>query len=102
SNSFTCSVHRTLAKQRYLFDRDESEIRQRMTTLFSKNFADNFGIDNCKDKIRISKEIATEILKLLEEYIIWSYSLDVESKDFDLLILEQFGLTCCNSCANRV
>src|SRR5690606_19464231 len=98
-NTFTCKVHRTLAKQRYLFDKDEDKIRERMKELFSETFVENFGMANTKEKIRTSYEIVKEILRLLEKYIKWSYSLNVKDKDFDLLILEQFGLVCCKLCS---
>lgn len=101
NNAFTCPVHRTLAKQRYLFNREEEMIRERMKTVFSENFVGNFGMKNIEDKIRISKEISREILRLLEEYIKWTLGLDVENKNFDLLILEQFGLSCCRLCGNQ-
>lgn len=98
-NSFQCKVSRTFAKFKHLLKKSDDEIREKMTELFSEQFADNYGIENLRKKFEISKNLNYQIISELLEYFKWTYKIDI--KDFDNLTLEKFGLECCNNCKNE-
>ncbi len=95
-NYFPCKVSRTFSKYKYLLRKSDEEIKSKMTELFTEHFADNYGIENLKNKFLISKRINNEVISELLEYFKWTYEID--NKEFDILTLEKFGLECCNSC----
>lgn len=99
-NTFQCKVSRTFAKFKYLLNHKDEEIDAKMSEIFSENFVTNYGLENLKEKLFISKEINFKLIDLLLEYIKWT--LDINSKEFHSLTLEQFGLECCHSCRNEV
>lgn len=67
-----------------------------MTEVFSSVFVENYGIDNFKEKFKLSKIYTYKIIELIIEYLKWNYNL--EDKKFDKITLEQFGLECCYFC----
>lgn len=98
-HAFPCQTSRTFAKFSYLLKKTDKEVREKMKAVFSDAFVDNYGLDNLKNKFKIANDVKTEVIKLLLEYLKWSYNL--KNKDFDNLTLEQFGLICCASCINE-
>ena len=95
-NSFQCKVSRKFAKFKYLLNKTDDEIHQKMSDLFAPEFTDNYGLENLKRKFEISKRINNQIISELLEYFKWTYK--IEEKKFDALTLEKFGLKCCSFC----
>lgn len=96
SNSFQCKTSRTFAKFNYLISKSDEEIKSKMADVFSESFADNYGLDNLKQKFKKAKDIKFSLISELLNYIKWTYKLS--EKNFDVLTLERFGLVCCHSC----
>lgn len=98
-NTFQCKVSRTFSKFKYLLTKSDAEIISKMGEIFSKEFVENYGMVNLKNKFEISKNLSYKIIELLLDYIKWTYKL--ENKDFNNLTLETFGLECCYSCKSE-
>jgi hypothetical protein len=98
-NTFQSKVARTFAKFKYLSDKSDAEITQKMSEIFSPEFTQNYGIKNLREKFELSKKHTYKIINLILNYIKWTYKLD--TKEFDNLTLEKFGLECCHSCKNE-
>jgi hypothetical protein len=95
-NIFQCKISRKLSKFKYLLKMSDLEIKQKIDEVFVEGFTNNYGIENLKEKFKVSKGIVYEIISLLLEYIRWNYK--ANDKDFNILTLEKFGLECCISC----
>lgn len=98
-NTFQCKVSRTFSKFKYLLTKTDAEIISKMGDIFSKEFVENYGIVNLKNKFEISKNLSYKIIELLLDYIKWTYKL--ENKDFNNLTLETYGLECCYFCKSE-
>lgn len=98
-NIFSCEVSRTLSKFHYLLRKPDGEIKEKMSEVFSKEFTDNYGMKNIKDKLEFSRNLKTEIIIQLLDYFKWSYKLD--EKKFNNVTLEKFGLDCCSNCKKQ-
>jgi hypothetical protein len=95
-NVFSCQTTRILSKFDYLLDKSDSEIKEKIKELFSDIFIENFGLDRLKILFRQSKIIKFDLMSNLLNYFKWNYKL--KDKNFDNLLLEKFGLVCCEGC----
>ena len=98
-NTFQSKVSRTFAKFKFLSEKSDTEIIQKMSEIFTPEFTENYGIKNLREKFELSKKYTYKIIELILEYIKWTFNLD--KKEFDNPTLEKFGLECCNSCKNE-
>lgn len=98
-NVFNCKTNRIIAKFKNLENKSDEEISDKMTQVFSSTFVKNYKIRNFRDKFSTSKKLTRPIIKLILEYLKWSYNLD--TKDFDKITLENFGLQCCYVCKKK-
>lgn len=99
NKEFPCKITKIMSKFKHLLLSTDNEIQAKMTEVFSPNFVKNYGMEKLKKKLQVSKEITYKITKLILEYFKWNYN--SESKSFDVLTLETFGLECCLSCYQR-
>ena len=95
-SNFPCRVTRTIAKFKHLLDKTDDEIKEKISSLFTPVFIENYGLNNLKLKFSTSKEITNKIISNLLEHIKWTYN--IKEKNFDTVTLEKFGLECCLSC----
>ena len=95
-NTFSGKVLRIHSKHDYLLSKSDIEISDKLSNLFSPEFVTNYGLVNIKEKFTIAKSIKLNILKNLIEYFKWTYGLN--DKDFNVVVLEKFGLECCSFC----
>lgn len=100
NNTFQCKVSRTFSKFKYLLAKSDQEIITKMSEIFSEKFVENYGIEKLKGKFEISKVLSYKLIELILDYIKWTYKL--ETKDFDIVTLEKFGLECCYSCEKDI
>ncbi len=98
-NSFSCPVTRTLSKFQYLLNMSDYDIAKKLGEIFSADFVKNYGIENVKEKLSISKKIKYQVIELILDYFRWTYKFD--NKIFDVTTLEQFGLECCGGCLKK-
>ncbi|MVM42114.1 hypothetical protein GO730_37980 [Spirosoma sp. HMF3257] len=94
--NFPCGVTKTIAKFKYLLTKDDEEIKNKISELFSINFIKNYGLEKLKIKFKISKYLTNRIITLILDHIKWAY--DINEKRFDDKTLEKFGLECCLTC----
>ncbi|MDA7762296.1 hypothetical protein N8927_03820 [Crocinitomicaceae bacterium] len=93
------------SKFKHLLTATDDEINDKMTEVLasdryrSEDFIANYGINNLKKKFAIAKKLNNEIISELLTYFKWTYNID--SKDFDTLTLEKFGLKCCYKCKSK-
>lgn len=93
------------SKWKHLLTASDDEINDKMTEVLrsdryrSEDFIANYGIDKLKNKFAIAKKLNNEIMSELLTYFKWTYNID--SKDFDTLTLEKFGLKCCYHCNSK-
>lgn len=99
-NTFSCKILRTLSKFDYLLRKTDIEIQSKMIEVFSKEFITNYGVKNCKEKFKVSRDIKTKLMAQLIDYFKWTYKLN--DKNFSNITLEDFGLECCDSCKKNV
>ena len=99
-NIFSCKTTRILSKFDYLINKSDSEIKEKISELFSNQFIQNYGMDRLKNLLKEAKDIKYEIMTNLLNFFKWSYKL--REKDFDSIILENFGLVCCDGCKKSV
>lgn len=100
ANVFSNKVLRILSKHDYLLNRSDYEISTKLATIFTPQFVSNYGINNVKEKLVTAKSIKFEIMKNLIEYFKWTYGLN--EKDFNEVVLENFGLECCAFCKKNI
>lgn len=96
SNEFSCKVLRIISKFDYLSRKSNSEIEDKISEVFSKEFIVNYGINNLKEKFRNSRSIKIKLIKELLSYFKWNYK--INDKKFNTITLESFGLECCGNC----
>ncbi len=96
-NAFQCPISRKISKFKYLLKRDNLELKSKIDEVFTDGFTDNYGIKNLRDKFKLAKTLNNQIILLLIDYFRWTYSAD--TKSFDKIVLEDFGLACCSNCA---
>ena len=100
SNTFSGKTLKILSKFDYLLAKDDLEIMDKLSVIFSNEFVENYGIENVKEKFAIAKKIKFEIMKNLIDYFKWTFGL--KDKDFNVVVLEKFGLECCNFCRREI
>lgn len=96
TNIFSCKVSRILSKHDYLLKKSDQEINAKMKELFSDLFVSNYGMETIKDKLKLSKNIKSNLKQNLLEYFKWTYKSN--KNGFDNSTLENFGLVCCEKC----
>lgn len=95
-NRFSCKNTRILSKFDYLINKSDTEIKEKVSELFSDVFIENYGINKLKDLFIDSKNIKYDLISNLLDYFKWTYNL--VDKNFEVITLESFGLECCGRC----
>jgi hypothetical protein len=96
-NTLNSYEKRILGKWEGMQYKTDIEIRDKVIDLVGENFFNNYGIQNIKDLWKNYAKVKRGILlKALIEYFKWTYKAD--SKEFDIITLENFNLSCCEHC----
>lgn len=95
-NKFSCKTTRILSKFDYLINKSDTEIKEKISELFSDVFIENYGMIKLKNLFKDSKSIKYDLILNLLEYFKWTYNLI--DKSFENITLEKFGLECCGGC----
>jgi hypothetical protein len=95
-NRFQCKISRSLSKFDYLLNKSDSEIRTKISEIFSNQFVENYGLKNLKELFRFSLNLKRELLENLTDYFKWAFK--NRNLEIDNHSLNKFGLDCCNKC----
>jgi hypothetical protein len=97
---FSCPVLRKLAKFKNLHEKSDKILKQTLGNVITPQFVTNYGIEETKEKLKHANEIGNSIMDLLIEYFKWNGNMN--SKKFNVINLEKFGLECCGYCKSEV
>lgn len=98
---FPCKVSRTLSKFDYMLTKTDAEIVEKLKEVFCEDFPTNYGIANFKKMASLAGKIKNNIILNLLEYFKWTYNLNENEKEFNIVALEHFGLECCKKCSGN-
>ena len=95
---------RKIAKNSYLKNRTDDEIRAKMKIVFNEKFVENLEnqgeLEKLKNRFKTAHDITFKIIQKLVDYFKWTY--DLQGKSFDPTTLENFGLVRCKSCSSTL
>lgn len=100
SNHFIVYEAQMVAKHRHCVDWSKVKILNKLEEIIPQTPISDKNYDAILEDMRFAFDIIRQITILLKGYIKWTY--DFANKNFDSIILEDFGLVCCKACSGKV